>query len=110
MSRACLTGLILLVFGSCAWLRAQEPAGDELAQHLATLKVQVEDTSLAIGQREALVQEMAGTLDHAARGALAADQRQGHWAKAVGLLDEFNKQNPGHPRTREFRLERESRE
>ncbi len=105
MSRACLTGLILLVFGSCAWLRAQEPAGDELAQHLATLKVQVEDTSLAIGQREALVQEMAGTLDHAARGALAADQRQGHWAKAVGLLDEFNKQNPGHPRTREFRLQ-----
>ena len=66
-------------------------------QHLATLKAQVEDTSLAIGQREALVQEMAGTLDRAARGAVAADQRQERWARAVGLLDEFNSQNPGHP-------------
>ncbi len=105
MSRACLTGLIVLVFGSCAWLCAQEPAGDELAQHLATLQAQVEDTSLAIGQREAVVQEMAGTLDRAARGAVAADQRQGHWTKAVGLLDEFNSRNPGHPRTREFQLQ-----
>src|SRR5271157_826246 len=106
MSRACVTGLIMLVFGSYPWLRAQEPApGDELAQHLATLKAQVEDTSLAVGQRAALVQEMAGTLDRAARGAVAAGQRQERWAQAVGLLDEFNSQNPGHPRTREFQLQ-----
>ena len=106
MSRACVTGLIMLVLGHYPALRAQEPApGDELSQHLATLKAQVEDTSLAIGQREALVQEMAGTLDRAARGAVAADQRQERWARAVGLLDEFNSQNPGHPRTREFQLQ-----
>jgi len=96
----------MLVSGYYPSLRAQEPApGDELAQHLATLKAQVEDTSLAVGQREALVQEMAGTLDRAARGAVAAGQRQERWAQAVGLLDEFNSQNPGHPRTREFQLQ-----
>src|SRR5208282_5218569 len=101
-----VTGLIMLVSGYYPSLRAQEPApGDELAQHLATLKAQVEDTSLAVGQREALVQEMAGTLDRAARGAVAAGQRQERWAQAVGLLDEFNSQNPGHPRTREFQLQ-----
>ncbi len=106
MSRGCVTGLIMLVLGHYPSLRAQEPApGDELSQHLATLKAQVEDTSLAIGQREALVQEMAGTLDRATRGAVAADQRQERWARAVGLLDEFNIQNPGHPRTREFQLQ-----
>ena len=106
MSRACVTGLIMLVLGHYPSLRAQEPApGDELSQHLATLKAQVENTSLAIGQREALVQEMAGALDRAARGAAAADQRQERWARAVGLLDEFNSQNPGHPKTREFQLQ-----
>src|SRR3974377_2245928 len=69
MSRVCVTGLIMLVLGYYPSLRAQEPApGDELARHLATLKAQVEDTSLAIGQREALVQEMAGTFHRAGRG------------------------------------------
>ncbi len=106
MDRTFLTGLILLVFGFAPWLRASHAAaGDELAEHLAVLKAQVEDTSRAIGQREALVQELAGTLDRAARGTVAADQRQGHWAKAVGLLDEFNSRNPGHPRSREFQLQ-----
>ena len=39
MSRACVTGLIVLVLGHYPSLRAQEPApGDELSQHLATLK------------------------------------------------------------------------
>ena len=96
----------MLVLGHYPSLRTQEPApGDELSQHLATLKAQVEDTSLAIGQRKALVQEMAGALDRAARGAAAADQRQERWARAVGLLDEFNSQNPGHPKTREFQLQ-----
>ncbi len=106
MSRACVAGLIVLGFGHGMSLRAQEPAtGDELAQHLAMLKARVEDTSLAIGQREALVQEMAGTLDRAARDAGSAEQRQEHWGRAVGVLDEFNSQNPGHPTAREFQLQ-----
>ncbi len=101
-----LTGLIVLVLGLNGLLRAQEPAaGDELMQQLTRLKLQADDTSLAIGQRESLVQEMAGTLDRAARGAGSADQRQERWGRAVGLLDEFNTQNPGHPRTREFQLQ-----
>ncbi len=99
-------GLILLVFGHDRSLHAQEPvAGDELAQHLNTLKAQVDDRSLAIGQREALVQEMATTLDRAARGAGSADKRREYWARGVGLLDEFNSQNPGHPRTPDFQLQ-----
>ena len=99
-------GLILLVLGHDRSLHAQEPvAGDELAQHLNTLKAQVDDRSLAIGQREALVQEMATTLDRAARGAGSADKRREYWARGVGLLDEFNSQNPGHPRTPEFQLQ-----
>jgi hypothetical protein len=97
---------LVLVLVLHPFLRTQEPApGDELGQHLATLKRQVEDTSLAIGQREAIVLEMAGTLDRAAQGAAPADQRQVRWAQAIGLLDTFNGQNPGHPRTREFQLQ-----
>ena len=106
MNRACLAGLVMLFLGHEVSLRAQESAaGDDLTQHLATLRAQADDTSLAIGQREALIQEMAGVLDRAAQSAGAADQRQERWARAVGLLDEFNNQNPGHPRTREFQLQ-----
>ena len=106
MRRAYVAGLIVLGFWHHLSLCAQESGlDDELSQHLTTLKAQVEDTSLAIGQREALVQEMAGTLDRAARGAVSADQRQERWRRAVGLLDEFNTQNPGHPATREFQLQ-----
>ncbi len=105
MSRACVAGLIVLGFGHGMSLRQEPATGDELAQHLAMLKARVEDTSLAIGQREALVQEMAGTLDRAARDAGSAEQRQEHWGRAVGVLDEFNSQNPGHPTAREFQLQ-----
>lgn len=106
MRRVCATGLIVLCFEHGLSLRAGQSApDDELSQHLATLKAQVEDTSLAMYQREALVQEMAGTIDRWARSAVSSDQRQERWGRAVRLLDEFNSQHPGHPRTREFQLQ-----
>ena len=106
MNRACLAGLMMSLLGHEVSLRAQEPAaGDELTQHLATLRAQADDTSLAIGQREALIQEMAGALDRAAqapeRPISGRSAGRGRW----DLLDEFNNQNPGHPRTREFQLQ-----
>ncbi len=95
---------LVLMAGTCP--RAQEPAASaELEEHLATLNKQVEDTSLAISQRESLVQEMAGTLDRAAQAADTSRQRRERWSQAVGLLDGFENQNPGHPRAREFALQ-----
>jgi hypothetical protein len=99
-------GLSLLISGRLPGLPAQEPApADELAQHLANMRQQAEDMSLPIGQRESLVLGMAGTLDRAAQSAPDDDQRQGHWSRAIELLDSFNTRNPGHPRTREFQLQ-----
>src|SRR4051794_34910059 len=87
-------------------LPAQElSAADELAQHLANIKRQVEDTSLPIVQREALALGMAGTLDRAALAEKGADRRQARWNQAVEVLDSFNTENPGHPRSREFQLQ-----
>jgi hypothetical protein len=102
--KAFVMGFVLIV--APASFPAQEPsAADELAQHLANIKRQVEDTSLPIGQREVLALGMAGTLDRAAQAATEAEQRQAYWSQAVEILDSFNAQNPGHPRTREFQLQ-----
>ena len=104
LSRSSLLGLLLLV--TATPLPAQEPtAADELARHLANIKLQVEDISLPIGQREALALGMAGTLDRAAQAAPGAEPRQAQWNQAIEILDTFNSQNPGHPRTREFQLQ-----
>ena len=78
LSRSSLLGLLLFV--TVTPLPAQEPtAADELARHLANIKLQVEDISLPIGQREALALGMAGTLDRAAQAAPGAEPRQAQW-------------------------------
>ena len=84
----------LLVAGLDLALFAQEPPpGDELSQLLATLKRKADDISLAIGQRESIVQEMAGALDRAAQRSPGADQKQARWSQAIDLLDAFRGQN-----------------
>lgn len=102
-------GHLIFLVSSCgltARIIAQESTEpDELAQHLANMKRQVEDTSLPISQRESLLLGMAGALDRAALAAPGADRRQGFWNQAVEVLDTFNAQNPGHPRAREFQLQ-----
>jgi Tfp pilus assembly protein PilF len=87
-------------------LLAQESsASDELAQLLATLKRKAEDFTLAIGQREAIVQEMASALDRAAQRSSDPGQKQARWSQAIDLLDAFRDHNKGHPRNREFQLQ-----
>jgi tetratricopeptide (TPR) repeat protein len=83
----------------------QAPPGDELSDRLATLKRQADDVTLPIGQRETAVLEMAGALDRAAQRETTVDQREARWGQAVGLLDAFNSESPGHPRAYEFRLQ-----
>jgi thioredoxin-like negative regulator of GroEL len=90
---------------SGAVVMAQKPgAKDALNQHLSGLKQQAEDSSLPIGQREALVLEMVAALDREAQAATEPQQRQTTWDRAISLLDDFNKLHPGHPRSREFQL------
>ena len=87
-------------------LPAQEaPAGDELEQYLAMRKRNADDTLLPIGQREAAILEMVAPLDRAAQSATETAQKEARWRQAIDLLDEFNAQNPGHPRSREFQLQ-----
>jgi tetratricopeptide (TPR) repeat protein len=98
-----LIGLVKLL--ALTPLPAQEPAqGDEVGQHITSLKRQAEDASLPIGQRETVVAGAAETLDRAARRA-AGDEMQARWDQAIELLDGFNRQNPGHPRIFEFQLQ-----
>jgi hypothetical protein len=102
--RAVAPGLLML--GYHGPLLARElSASDELAQLLATLKRKAEDVTLAIGQREAIVQEMASALDRAAQRSSDPDQKQARWSQAIDLLDAFRDQNKGHPRNREFQLQ-----
>lgn len=95
-----------LAVGVGGWATAQEsPSDNELAQLLANLQRKADDISLAIGQRESIIQEMAGALDRAARRSSDADQRQARWAQAIEILDAFNDKHQGHPRSREFQLQ-----
>jgi hypothetical protein len=97
---------VLLAVGSAPGLAAQEPpVGDELVQLLATLRRKADDITLAIGQREAIVQEMAAALDRAAQRSPGAEQKQARWNQAIELLDAFRGENKGHPRNREFQLQ-----
>lgn len=105
-SRSRVLGLALAVMAVSLRLPAQEaPAGNELGQYLATRKREADDTLLPIGQREAAVLEMVGPLDRAAQAGTGAKQKEARWTQAIELLDAFNAQNPGHPRTREFQLQ-----
>jgi hypothetical protein len=83
----------------------QVPSADELKEHLATLKRQADDATLPVVQREAVVLEMAGALDRSAQRENVADQKGARWGQAVEILDAFNADNPGHPRTYEFKLQ-----
>jgi hypothetical protein len=99
-------GFVIVSIVLVSSLLAQEHGEeDELGQHVATLKRQVEDTSLPIGKRESLVLGMTGTLDRAAQAASNVAQKAARWNQAIELLDTFNSQNPGHPRAREFQLQ-----
>ncbi|MDR3632860.1 MAG: hypothetical protein P4L84_03435 [Isosphaeraceae bacterium] len=77
-------------------------ADEELEQHLAALRRQVEDNLRPLPVRAQLVLEMAATLDRAAQNAPTADQRRSDWQRAVALLDEFTRLNPGQPAAPQF--------
>lgn len=78
---------------------------DELDIHLSMLRKQAEDPTLAIGIREQMAQEIASTLDRAAQAAPTAEVRRTRWTEAIKFLDEFEKQNPGHPLTYQFQCD-----
>ena len=99
-------GLVALLFVLPPALCAQEPAAaDELSLHLATCKSQAEDPRLSIDEREAIIQELAETLNRAALASRDIEGREARWGQAVALLDGFRDQNAGRPRAREFQLQ-----
>jgi hypothetical protein len=91
----------LLNVGAVSRVRAD----DELEEHLATLRQQVEDRSVAVATRSRIALEMAATLDRAAQGAPTAEARRALWTRAIGVLDEFRRQNAGDPRERQLRFQ-----
>lgn len=85
---------------------AQTPTPiDEISQHLAGMKKQINDVSVGVAQREILAIETAGTLDRAAQAETRIDAKQANWDEAVGLLDGFREKNPDQPRVKEFQLQ-----
>ena len=87
-------------------LCAQEPDGaDELSVHLTTRKSQAEDSRLPIDEREAIIQELAETLNRAAIASKGIEGREARWGQAIALLDGFRDKNAGCPRAREFQLQ-----
>ncbi len=91
---------------SSTFVPAQTPNPiEELGRHLEGMKRQLEDTSIAVAQRENLAIEAAGTLDRAAQSENRIDAKQAHWDEAARLLDEFREKNPDQTRKREFQLQ-----
>ena len=80
-------------------------ADDELERHLEDLRQQAEDATNSIGRREVLVLEIAATLDRTGQSAATIDARRARWTEAIQLLDQFETQNPGHPRARETQFQ-----
>ncbi|QEH33668.1 hypothetical protein OJF2_21740 [Aquisphaera giovannonii] len=88
------------------WASLQDrPANDRLAIRLEDLKRLADDPTLAIGQRESAAMEMVGALDETARAADGPAEKASFWDRAIAVLGEFNEQNEGHPRSREFQLQ-----
>ena len=78
-------------------LAAQPPAslsGAELAQHLMTVRAQLDNEGLDLGRREALAQDTAAALDRAAQSAADPELRRRWWGEAIDLLDRFTKAHP----------------
>lgn len=95
-----LVTAVLTIFG--LWAVGQARADEELEQHLASLRRQVEDSSRPLILRAQLALEMAATLDRAAQNAPSAEDRRANWQRAVALLDEFSRLNPGQPMAPQF--------
>jgi len=84
---------------------AGEPTDDdELAQHLTTIRSQIENLATPIDRREDLALEAADTLDRAAQSSTNAEIRRKRWSQAVEFCDWFLKQCPDCPRERQVRF------
>jgi len=78
---------------------------DELDQHLADLKPQLEDRKTPIADRERLAMELAANLDAAAKQAETAEVARARWAEAAALLADFRARDPNHPQAKAFALQ-----
>jgi hypothetical protein len=77
-------------------------ADDEMKKHLEDLRRQVEDPRIDLARRERMALEIAAAHDRTGQAAGTAEEQRSRWSEAVHVLDLFNRQNPGHPRAREF--------
>src|SRR5690349_17578814 len=84
--------LVSCWLGLVATASVDETATAELEAHLAALRRQAEDQSIAIDQRARIVLEMAASLDRAAQAATDPQTRRQRWSRAVEVLDGFRAQ------------------
>ncbi len=78
---------------------------DEVERHLSKLRPRLEDRSISAAERAGLAMEMASTLDRAAQGETKPERKRARWLAAAELLEEFNAENPTHPKARGFALQ-----
>ncbi len=71
---------------------------DELAQHLAAIRSQIENLEAPSVRRDDLGLEAADTLDRAAQASTNAEIRRKRWTEAIEFCDWFLKQCPDCPR------------
>jgi hypothetical protein len=96
-----LFALAVILTVEVAGVRA---ADDELARHLATIRSQIENTTLPRERREELALETVETLDRAAQSSTDANTRRTRWSQAVEMCDWFLKLCPDSPEEKQFRL------
>ena len=101
-----MMGWCILIVTMAATAQQPAPMSDaELSQYLATVRSQLANPGLDLGRREGLAQDLAGTLDRAARSAADPEVGRQRWAEAISLIDRFLRENPDVPLDRQLRLQ-----
>ncbi len=106
MKHRSLLFVLILMCGRVHGQESSPPRTDaDLRSHLATLGKAIEDTAVALENRERIALEMAATLDRAALTTSTSSLRRAYWAEAAQILDTFSARNPGHSLSQTFRVQ-----
>jgi hypothetical protein len=102
-------GIIVLptsmALGVCLLAGFARAVADELDVYAAEQQRLIDDSSRPIGERAKIAINLAGALDRSAQSASTADGRRRRWSQARSVLDEFNRNNPGHASSDPFILQ-----
>jgi len=101
----CLSAKLALAQGEARETPAAEASREELEQSSRSLRQQIDDPKNDLPQRESFAMELATLLDRAAQSAKDYGEQRKLWDEAVGVIDEFERNHPAHPQSRQFQLQ-----